>query len=220
MFSKSRPTDTGARQDAGRDRSGERQAQPQPQPEHSPTTSRAEPKSKPPASVLSADIVIKGNVQTSGDVTIEGQVEGDIRAQLLTIGESATVKGEVVAEDVVVNGRIVGRVRGLKVRLTATARVEGDIVHKTIAIESGAHFEGSVMRQDDPLQGSSDRRPARQDAPQSQGAAGVGAGARTAAALHPMEVEPAADRTRGGRWVRSGARVVRGRRRAPGGRIR
>jgi cytoskeletal protein CcmA (bactofilin family) len=44
-------------------------------------------------------------------------------------------------------------VRGLKVRLTATARVEGDIIHKTIAIESGAHFEGSVQRQDDPLNG-------------------------------------------------------------------
>ena len=51
----------------------------------------------------------------------------------------------------VINGRIVGRVRGLKVRLTSTARVEGDIIHKTIAIESGAHFEGSVQRQDDPL---------------------------------------------------------------------
>ena len=50
-----------------------------------------------------------------------------------------------------VNGRVVGRVRGLKVRLTSTARVEGDIIHKTIAIESGAHFEGSVQRQDDPL---------------------------------------------------------------------
>jgi cytoskeletal protein CcmA (bactofilin family) len=42
-------------------------------------------------------------------------------------------------------------VRGLKVRLTSTAKVEGDIIHKTIAIESGAHFEGSVQRQDDPL---------------------------------------------------------------------
>ena len=56
-----------------------------------------------------------------------------------------------MADDVVINGRIVGRVRGLKVRLTSTARVEGDIIHKTIAIESGAHFEGSVQRKDDPL---------------------------------------------------------------------
>jgi cytoskeletal protein CcmA (bactofilin family) len=65
-----------------------------------------------------------------------------------------------VADDVVINGRIVGCVRGLKVRLTSTARVEGDIIHKTIAIESGAHFEGSVQRQDDPLSsGSPGARP-------------------------------------------------------------
>ena len=109
------------------------------------------PKAKPPASVLSSDLHITGNLKTTGDIQVEGTVEGDIRAHLLTVGETATIKGEVSADDVVINGRIVGRVRGLKVRLTSTARVEGDIIHKTIAIESGAHFEGSVQRQDDPL---------------------------------------------------------------------
>ncbi len=109
------------------------------------------PKPKAPPSTLSADLHIKGNLKTTGDIIIEGQVEGDIRAHLLTVGEGATVKGELVADDVVINGRIVGRVRGLKVRLTSSARVEGDIIHKTIAIESGAHFEGSVQRQEDPL---------------------------------------------------------------------
>ena len=109
------------------------------------------PKAKPPASVLSSDLHVTGNMKTTGDIQVEGTVEGDIRAHLLTIGEGATIKGEVIADDVVINGRIVGRVRGLKVRLTSTARVEGDIIHKTIAIESGAHFEGSVQRQDDPL---------------------------------------------------------------------
>ena len=112
------------------------------------------PKAKPPASVLSADLTITGNIKTTGDINIEGNVEGDIRAHLLTVGEGATVKGECIADDVVVNGRVVGKVRGLKVRLTSTARVEGDIIHKTIAIESGAHFEGSVQRQEDPLNGS------------------------------------------------------------------
>lgn len=111
------------------------------------------PKAKPAASILSSDLHITGNLKTTGDINVEGTVEGDIRAHLLTVGESATIKGEVVADDVVVNGRVIGRVRGLKVRLTATARVEGDIIHKTIAIESGAHFEGSVQRQDDPLNG-------------------------------------------------------------------
>ena len=116
-------------------------------------------KAKPPASVLSQDLHVTGNIKTTGDIQVEGTVEGDIRAHLLTIGETATIKGEVIADDIVINGRIIGRVRGLKVRLTATARVEGDIIHKTIAIESGAHFEGSVQRQDDPLSGGA-KKPA------------------------------------------------------------
>ena len=136
------------------------------------------PKAKPPASVLSSDLHVAGNLRTTGDIQVEGTIEGDIRAHLLTIGEGATVKGEVIADDVVINGRIVGRVRGLKVRLTSTARVEGDIIHKTIAIESGAHFEGSVQRQDDPLStgktaaksGGQQAAPAQHGAAKQQGA--------------------------------------------------
>ena len=154
MFSKSKINEPGP----GGQQSPQGGAQPAPRPamESKPMPSSgaaAQAKPKPPASVLSSDLHIQGNVRTSGDIQIEGEIEGDIRAHLLTVGETATVRGEVIADDVVVNGRVVGRVRGLKVRLTASARVEGDIVHKTIAIESGAHFEGNVQRQDDPLQG-------------------------------------------------------------------
>jgi cytoskeletal protein CcmA (bactofilin family) len=109
------------------------------------------PKMKVAASVLSSDLTVTGNLKTTGDIQVEGTVEGDIRAHLLTVGETATIRGEVVADDIVINGRVQGTVRGLKVRLTSTARVEGDIIHKTIAIESGAQFEGTVQRQDDPL---------------------------------------------------------------------
>lgn len=122
------------------------------------------PKSKPAASVLSSDLTVTGNLRTTGDIVIEGTIDGDIRAHLLTVGETATIRGEIVADDIVINGRVIGRVRGLKVRLTSTARVEGDIIHKTIAIESGAHFEGSVQRQDDPLGSASVPAPARQSA--------------------------------------------------------
>ncbi len=156
MFSKSRINDPGPK-------SGEDKPKPTteavPKPPASDFTPSA-PKAKPPASVLSSDLTITGNLKTTGDIQVEGTIEGDIRAHLLTVGEGATVKGEVIADDVVVNGRIVGRVRGLKVRLTSTARVEGDIIHKTIAIESGAHFEGSVQREDDPLGGKAKPTPA------------------------------------------------------------
>ena len=135
-------------------------------PQPTPIPVATAPKPKPVASVLSSDLTIMGNVRSSGDIQVEGTVEGDIRAHTLIVGEGATVKGEVIAEEVVVHGRVVGRLRGLKVRLSQSARCEGDIVHKTIAIESGAHFEGSVQRQDDPLGGKNGKgEPHRQGAP-------------------------------------------------------
>ncbi|KEO52005.1 bactofilin family protein [Thioclava pacifica] len=150
MFSKSKIHEPGPKAEGDKPKTPETTAAPaRPTTDYTPG---ATPRAKPAPSVLSSDLTITGNIKTTGDIQIEGVVEGDIRAHLLTVGESATIKGEITADDVVVNGRVVGRVRGLKVRLTSTARVEGDIIHKTIAIESGAHFEGSVQRQDDPLQ--------------------------------------------------------------------
>ncbi len=151
MFSKSKIHEPGPKAASETDKKPEMPAAPtRPMGDFVPGTPRA----KPAVSVLSSDLTVVGNIKTTGDIQVEGVVEGDIRAHLLTVGESATIRGEVVADDVVVHGRVVGRVRGLKVRLTSTAKVEGDIIHKTIAIESGAHFEGSVQRQEDPLQGA------------------------------------------------------------------
>ncbi|WP_424931465.1 bactofilin family protein [Amaricoccus macauensis] len=119
-----------------------------------PIPSPAPKKAKPAASVLSSDITITGNVRSSGDIQIEGNIEGDVRAQTLIVGETATVKGEVIADEVITHGRVIGRLRGLKIRLSSSARVEGDIIHKAIAIESGAQFEGSVQRHEDPVGGA------------------------------------------------------------------
>ena len=146
MFSKSRINEPGPKAPEAEKKMPEPTAA-QPKSDFAAPVSRG----KPAASVLSSDLTVVGNLKTTGDIQVEGVVEGDIRAHLLTVGESATIRGEIVADDIVINGRVIGRVRGLKVRLTSTARVEGDIIHKTIAIESGAHFEGSVQRQDDPL---------------------------------------------------------------------
>ncbi len=163
MFSKPKISDTASSSDATKGAT----------PPAKPATSGAsgdpgfQAKPKPSPSLLSNDLTIKGNLITSGDIQIEGTIEGDVRAHLVTVGETATIKGEIAADDVVVNGRVIGRLCGLKVRLTATARVDGDIVHKTIAIESGAQFEGTVQRQEDPL-GESGSRPAAAAAPARQ----------------------------------------------------
>ncbi|MBM2576890.1 polymer-forming cytoskeletal protein [Jannaschia sp. Os4] len=165
MFSKSKINQPGG--DATTPPAGGSSAAPKPAPSAPPPGGAPKPsgglelgagsgamKPKVPASTLSADLMIRGDLKSSGDIQVEGEIEGTIQAHLLTIGEGAVVRGDVIADDVVVNGRVDGTVRGLKVRLTSTAKVNGDIIHKTIAIESGALFEGAVQRQDDPLSGA------------------------------------------------------------------
>ncbi len=147
MFSKSRINEVGSKPNETEKPKAPDMPLVKPSVEYTPVV----PKGKVGPSILSSDLTVVGNLKTAGDIQVEGTVEGDIRAHMLIVGETATIRGEIVADDIVVNGRVIGRVRGLKVRLTSTARVEGDIIHKTIAIEAGAHFEGSVQRQDDPL---------------------------------------------------------------------
>ena len=154
MFSKSKINEPGAKSSAAdtgpEGNASDSKSSPKSGADMSSTPSSS-PKSKPTPSLLSSDLTVVGNLRTTGDIQVEGTVQGDIRAHLLTVGETANIEGEIVADDIVVTGRVVGKVRGLKGRLTSTARVEGDIIHKTIAIESGAHFEGSVQRAEDPL---------------------------------------------------------------------
>ena len=107
-----------------------------------------------PPSLLSSDLFIKGNLTTNGDIQIEGGVEGNIKANLLTIGKEAKIKGEINTDELIINGHVSGTIRAKKVTLTSSAKVEGDIIHQTLAIETGANFEGSIEKSDNPLEKS------------------------------------------------------------------
>lgn len=102
-------------------------------------------------SIISSDLVVHGNLVATGDIQIDGTVEGDIRSQSLTIGEKASITGEVVAEDIVIRGRVMGTIRGRRVQLSSTCHVEGDILHEALAVETGAFFEGNCRHSDDPI---------------------------------------------------------------------
>jgi cytoskeletal protein CcmA (bactofilin family) len=102
-------------------------------------------------SIISADLAVKGMLNSTGDLQIDGRVEGDVRSIGLVIGEKAEIHGEILAEDVTVRGRVIGRIRARKVLLAATSHVEGDILHEAFAVESGAFFEGNCRHSDNPL---------------------------------------------------------------------
>lgn len=105
----------------------------------------------PTRSVIDAWLVITGNLQSEGEVQVDGQIHGDIRCAHLTVGRDALVDGNITAEEVVVRGKVTGIIRATRVILQDSAHVESEIFHKKLSIEEGACFEGVSRLRDDPL---------------------------------------------------------------------
>lgn len=116
-----------------------------------PMVKRAPVAARSGPSIISADVKMTGTIVSTGEIDINGQIEGDVRASALTVGETGAVKGEVIAESVVVRGTVEGRIRGRKVQLCTGAKVRGDIFHASLAIEPNAIFEGAVKHAQDPM---------------------------------------------------------------------
>ena len=99
---------------------------------------------------IGKSVVIKGELNGSEDLTIEGQVEGTIqlRDHVLTIGANGRIKAQVFAKAVIVLGEVTGNVTASdKVDIRDNGSVDGDIISPRVAIAEGAHFRGSVDMQ-------------------------------------------------------------------------
>ena len=99
---------------------------------------------------IGKSVVIKGELNGSEDLTIEGQVEGkiELKDHVLTIGPNGKIKAQVFAKAVIVLGEVNGNVTASeKVDIRDGGSVDGDIVSPRVAIAEGAHFRGSVDMQ-------------------------------------------------------------------------
>ena len=114
------------------------------------TSARAGDSSSLSVSTISEDLTITGNVESKGELHLNGQVQGDVHCVALVLEENAQLEGNVVAEDVMVRGRLIGSVRAHKVILQSTAHVEGNLIHKSLAVEHGTHFEGESRPSENP----------------------------------------------------------------------
>lgn len=108
------------------------------------------------ASVISKALKITGELESTEDIQIDGQIEGDVRGVGVKIGQNAKVKGTVYGDEVELAGTIEGKIESKKVILAGTARMTGDVWHQEIKIEPGAYISGNLK----PEYGKSDARPA------------------------------------------------------------
>jgi cytoskeletal protein CcmA (bactofilin family) len=104
---------------------------------------------------IGKSVVIKGELNGSEDLTVEGHVEGkiELKDHVLTIGPNGKIKAQVFAKSVIVLGEVNGNVTATeKVDIRDNGSVDGDIVSPRVAIAEGAHFRGSVDMQRKPSQ--------------------------------------------------------------------
>ena len=142
------------------------------------STSQPEPRQQTGRDVVNIgkSVVIKGELNGSEDLTIEGLVEGkiELKDHVLTIGPNGKIKAQVFAKALIVLGEVNGNVTATdKVEIRDGGSVDGDIIAPRVAIADGAHFRGSVdmqRRTGQPQQGPQPQRAAAAVAPQAPAA--------------------------------------------------
>ena len=99
------------------------------------------------AAWIGGSVIVKGDVTSTMDLVIDGQVEGKIEIgdHNLTIGADASVTADLVAKSVTISGKVKGDVLSAgKVELKSSASVEGDITAPKLVMEDGASLSGKV----------------------------------------------------------------------------
>jgi cytoskeletal protein CcmA (bactofilin family) len=97
--------------------------------------------------VLGKSVMVKGQILSREDLTIDGEVEGTIEMQehRLTVGPNGKVRASVKAREVIVLGTLHGNVEtGDRLDIRKEAKLVGDIRTARIVIEDGAYFKGNV----------------------------------------------------------------------------
>lgn len=96
--------------------------------------------------VIQAELHIKGGLVGKGNVTIVGEVEGNIDVKgHCHIADGGKVKGDVHAKAVTVKGTVEGNIYAHeKVMVQESAKVEGNVSTPSIYIAEGASLNGAV----------------------------------------------------------------------------
>ncbi len=94
--------------------------------------------------IISRGVKIEGKITSSGDIRIDGEIQGDIFSESnITIGEGAKVNGQINANVITIGGKISGIVRAKdKLILDSKSNLKGDIFTKNLVIDEGAKFDG------------------------------------------------------------------------------
>lgn len=94
-------------------------------------------------SFIASDVVIVGNMETAGDIHVDGRIEGDISCAALIQGDGGRIAGVIKADRTRIAGLVDGSIATRELILSRTARVTGDVAYESLTIEAGAQVDGN-----------------------------------------------------------------------------
>ncbi len=97
-------------------------------------------------SFIGRDITFVGNVGGSGNLHIDGRIEGDITAASVIVGAEGHVRGNIYAELAQIAGTVEGTVSAKSLVVEGSARIAGDLSYDSVTVASGAQVDGRMKR--------------------------------------------------------------------------
>lgn len=97
--------------------------------------------------IIGAGTVISGNIESIGDIRIDGILKGNLtcRSKIL-LGPAAVIEGDIIANQADILGRVLGKVKvNDLLYLHGKAVIEGNIQTAKLQIESPASFNGECQ---------------------------------------------------------------------------
>jgi cytoskeletal protein CcmA (bactofilin family) len=97
------------------------------------------------SNVIGKGTILEGNIETFGNLRIEGKVIGNIRSKSkVALGNSSQIEGNLFSQNADIEGHVKGKLEIAEVLvLKATAVINGDITTGKLVVESGAVFNGT-----------------------------------------------------------------------------
>jgi len=96
------------------------------------------------SNIIGKETSLEGSLSSSGNIRVEGKVNGDVVAKAkFVLGKEAVVTGNVVARTADIAGKIEGNIEVSEVlTLKPSAVINGDILTNKLVVEPGASFNG------------------------------------------------------------------------------
>lgn len=110
--------------------------------------------------IIGVNVTLKGNLFNKGSIQVNGSVEGEVKSdENILIGESAVIKGPVIAKKIEISGEVKGLVEANdKLEIQPTGKVYGDVNAKTLIIREGAVFVGKSIMANTPPENAAEKK--------------------------------------------------------------